>query len=118
MEIGLHRIGDFQVLSLKGRIRLQHWRVVDKHLDAMLDKGCRSLVLDLSEVTLLCTAGLGEIFHNVKRFHDRDSRLILLSATPYVRELLGSFGGESFVAETVCADWTAVERRAGAAGTP
>jgi anti-anti-sigma factor len=112
MEIGLHRVGDIQVLSLKGSIRLQHWRVVDKHLEAMLEKGCRNLVLDLSEVTLLCTAGLGEIFHNVKRFRDQESRLFLLSATPYVRGLLETFGGEPFLSENVCGDWSAVERRA------
>jgi anti-anti-sigma factor len=111
MEIGLNRIGDIQVLSLKGSIRLQHWRVVDRHLEAMLEKGCRNLVLDLSEVTLLCTAGLGEIFHNVKRFRDRDGRLLLLSDSPNIRGLLESFGGEAFLSDSVCGDWSAVERR-------
>lgn len=102
-----------QVLTVKGRIRLQNWRVVDKHLDSMLEKGCRNLVLDLSEVTLICSTGLGALFHNVKKFRDHDGRLLLLSSTPYVQGLLETFGGEPFLEEHFFADWTAVERRLG-----
>ena len=115
MEIGLVRKGDLQVLTVKGRIRLQSWRVVDKHLDAMLEKGCRQLILDVSEVTLICSTGVGALFHNIKKFQDRRSRLLLFAAKPYMREILGLFGGEAFVAEHVVPDWEAAARRLGGA---
>lgn len=110
MEIGLTRIGDVQILTVKGRIRLENWRVVDKHMDTMLEKGCRSLVVDLSEVTLICSTGIGALFHNVKKFEDRQGRLMLISAKPYLHELLESFAGEPFLAEHVFPDWKAVEK--------
>lgn len=111
MEIGLSRKGDIQVLSLKGKLHLQNWRVVDKHLDSLLEKGPKEVVVDLSEVTLICSAGVGALFHNVKRFRDRQARLMLLTRTPYVHGLLETFGGEPFLEENVCSDWVAVERR-------
>ena len=111
MEIGLSKKGDVQILTVKGRIRLENWRVVDKHLDTMLEKGCNRLVVDLSEVTLICSTGVGALFHNVKKFRDHQGWLMLLSATPYVQDLLETFGGEPFVNESVFPDWTAVEKR-------
>lgn len=111
MEIGLSKIGNVQVLTVKGRIRHQNWMVVDKHLETMLEKGCKDLVVDLSEVTLICTTGIGALFHNVKKFQDRKGRLMLLSATPYVHQLLETFGGEPFLTENVFPDWRAVEKR-------
>lgn len=110
MEIGLTRKGDLQVLTVKGRIHLQNWRVVDKHLDSMLEKGCKLLVVDLSEVTLICSTGLGALMHNVLKFKDRRSRLMLLSATPYVQQLLETFGTEPFLSDHVFPDWSAVEK--------
>lgn len=111
MEIGLSRKGDLQVLTVRGNLRLQSWRVVDKHLDAILEKGCRKLVVDLTEVTLICSTGLGALFHNVKKFRDRKGRLLLFAAKPYIQEVLETFGGETFLAEHVVEDWQAVDDR-------
>jgi anti-anti-sigma factor len=113
MEIGLSRKGELQVLSVKGNIRLQNWKVVDRHLDSLLEKGCRQVVLDLDGVTLICSTGVGALFHNVKRFRDRKVRLLLLAATPYMHGLLETFGGGPFMAENVVRDWASVAGRLG-----
>lgn len=115
MEIGLSTLGDLQVLTVKGNLRLQSWRVVDKHLDAMLEKGCRKLVVDMTEVTLICSTGVGCLLHNVKKFRDHQGRLLLFAAKPYMQGVLGAFGGEGFLAEHVVQDWqAAAERLSGA----
>ena len=111
MEIGLSRKGDLQILTLKGNLRLQNWRVVDKHLDSILEKGCRRLVVDLTEVTLICSTGVGALFHNVKKFRDHQGHLLLYAANPYMHGVLETFSGEAFLADHVVQDWSAVEDR-------
>ena len=111
MEIGITKKGDVYVLTLKGRIRREHWRVVDKHLGSLLDKGCRHLVLDLSEVPEMCTAGMGAIFGNIKRYRDRNGRLLLISPGSQFRMLCETLGEGPILDDSIFPDWTAAERR-------
>lgn len=110
MEIGLARKGNVQVLTLKGRIRREHWKVIDKHLDALLAKGCRCLVIDLDGVEELCTAGLGALFGNMKKFRDRDGRLLLIAGEPRLRKTFEFFGTADLPAATLFPDWSAAEK--------
>ena len=87
MEISISRKGQLQVLGVKGKIRLQNWRVLDKHLETMLGNGARWVAMDLSEVTLICSTGIGSIMHNVRKFQDGDANLLLVAASPYMQEL-------------------------------
>jgi anti-anti-sigma factor len=94
MEIGLSKRGDLLTLTVKGKIRLQNWRVLDKHLETLLAKGCKCLVMDLSGVTLFCSAGVGAILHNIKKFQDLDRRLLLFSTSPLASEIFQVFGSD------------------------
>ena len=58
MEISIEKKVDLQILGVKGKIRLQNWRLLDKHLDTMLDNGCRRVAMNLSGVSLICSAGI------------------------------------------------------------
>lgn len=60
-------------------------------------------------VTLICSTGVGALFHNVKKFEDRQGRMMLISAKSYPHELLETFAGEPFLTEHVFPDWKAVE---------
>lgn len=111
MEIGISKKGDAYILTLKGRIRREHWRVVDKHLGTLLDKGCRRLVLDLSEVPEMCTAGMGAVFGNMKRYRDRDGHLLLISPGSQFRMLCETLGEDSVLDNSIFPDWTAAARR-------
>ena len=116
MEISITRKGDLQILSLKGKIRLQNWRVIDKHLDSMLDRGNRWVALDLSEVTLACSTGIGSMLHNVRKFQENDASLILIATTPYMQELFRIFGCEAIMGERIFTDWRSLEKRLGSQG--
>ena len=111
MEIGIIKKGDLQILSVKGKIRLQNWRVLDKHLETMLANGCRWVAMDLSEVTLICSTGIGSIMHNVRKFRENESSLLLLASTPYMQDLFQLFGCEAFMGESIFADWASLEKR-------
>ena len=111
MEISISRKGDLQVLGVKGKIRLQNWRVLDKHLETMLGNGARWVAMDLSEVSLICSTGIGSIMHNVRKFRDGDANLLLVASSPYMQELFHVFGCEPFLGHSLFADWRALEDR-------
>jgi anti-anti-sigma factor len=111
MEISISRKGDLQVMGVKGKIRLQNWRVLDKHLETMLDNGARWVAMDLSDVTLICSTGIGAIMHNVRKFQDGDANLLLVATTPYMQDLFQVFGCEPLLGDNLFADWRTLEKR-------
>jgi anti-anti-sigma factor len=112
MQIGISQKGPFQVLTVNGKIRLQNWRVLDKHLHQALAKGNRKVVLDLSEVSLMCTIGVGSILHNVAHYEAKGSHLLVLGNNDYVRELFDIVGGDASKLAFFFADWGSLERAA------
>ena len=111
MEIGIAKKGDIEVLTVKGKIRLQSWRVLDKHLETLRDNGCRWLVMDMSGVSLICSTGIGSILHNAKKFQENEGGLILLCSTPYLRDLFEMFGFGAFRNDFFFTDWESLENR-------
>lgn len=116
MEISIEKKGDLQILSVKGKTRLQNWRVLDKHLDKMLDNGCRWVAMDLSGVSLICSTGIGAVMHNVRKFQEHESTLMLVATTPYIQELFRMFGCETFISDSIFSDWRTLEKRLGSQG--
>ena len=111
MEIGITKRGDLQILSVKGKIRLQNWRVLDKHLDTMLENGHRWVAMDLSEVSLICSTGIGAIMHNVRKFQEHEAKLLVVATTPYMQEVFQLFGCETYMGDSIFMEWRALEKR-------
>ena len=111
MEIGIIKKGDLQILTVKGKIRLQNWRVLDKHLGTMLGNGNRWVAMDLSEVTLICSTGIGALMLNMRKFREHEASLLLVAGSPYMQELFQAFGWNAFRGESVFNDWRDLERR-------
>jgi anti-anti-sigma factor len=111
MEISISKNGDLQVLGVKGKIRLQNWRVLDKHLETMLGNGALWVAMDLSEVTLICSTGIGSIMHNVRKYQDGGAHLLLVAASPYMQDQFQVFGCEPYLGDNLFADWSALRHR-------
>lgn len=111
MEIGFSKKGDLRILSIKGNLRLQHWRVIEKHLHVLLDQGTRWVVVDLREAILLGESGYGCLAHNMRKFSERQAQMLLLTASPGIQDALRATGHETDLAENLCADWDALEAR-------
>lgn len=111
MEIGIAKKGDLRILSIKGNLRLQHWRVIEKHLHVLLDQGARWVVVDLREAILLGESGYDCLAHNMRKFSERQAQMLLLTASPGVQEALRATGRETDLAENLCADWASLEAR-------
>ena len=113
MEIGISKKGDLRILTLKGNLHLQHWRVIDKHLEAMLAAGARRVALDLSGVTLLEASGIAALLLSARKFRDRKAVLLLVAGDPSlreaVREAVLASGYMAEGDECLFPDWSALE---------
>jgi hypothetical protein len=88
MEIAIAKMGELRILSVKGNLRLQHWRVIDKHLDSLLGHGARWVALDLSGAALSHESALESIARNARKFRERQARLLIQSDSAALREAL------------------------------
>lgn len=109
MEIGISKNGELRILTLKGKLHLQHWRVIDKHLDAMLAGGARRVVLDLSAVTFLEGAGIESLLKSDRRFRDLGVELLLVAGDPQVRETIRASGCFADGGGHLFPDWASLE---------
>jgi hypothetical protein len=90
VEIAISKMGDLRILSVKGSLRLQHWRVIDKHLDALLGHGAYWVALDLSGASLGDEAALESLSHNARKFLAQRAHLLIQSDSAFLREALRS----------------------------
>ena len=111
MEIGISKKGDLRILSLRGNLRLQHCRVIDKHLDALLANGARWVVLDLSGVTWIGGEGVDSLRRGVARYRSREASLMLLSEAACVREAFRASAGAAGPEDVLHEDWGGLEAR-------
>jgi anti-anti-sigma regulatory factor len=88
MEIAISKMGDLRILSVKGNLRLQHWRVIDKHLDALLGHGAGWVAVDLSGATVSIDAALESLARNARKFRERQAHLLIQSGSASLRETL------------------------------
>jgi anti-anti-sigma factor len=109
MEIGISKKGELRILTLKGNLHLQHWRVIDKHLDAMLAGGIRRVALDLSGVAFLEKAGIASLMKSARKFRDLEAALFLVAGDPSVRDAVRASGCLADLGECLFPDWSALE---------
>ena len=61
MQIEERAVGAIVVLSVTGEITLNHLGVVKAKVQSLLDQGRRQLLIDLKNVSIVDSAGLGEL---------------------------------------------------------
>src|SRR3954470_18970274 len=109
VEIAISKMGALRILSVKGNLRLQHWRVIDKHLDALLGHGASWVALDLSGATVSDEAASESLAQSAQRFRERRARLLIQSESASLRESLRAAFGGTGREECVFADRRALQ---------
>jgi anti-sigma B factor antagonist len=83
LQIAEHRQGDVSVLALTGELTLDDGDLAfGRYVDQMIGNGQRQIVVDLSNVTYIDSAGVGMLVAESKRLteHDGAMRLARLTA--------------------------------------
>jgi anti-sigma B factor antagonist len=89
MEISERKFDDVVLLDVKGKILLGEGDVqLREAIQNQLQKGVRKLVLNLSDVPYMDSAGLGEIVRCYTTVSREGGKLKLLNATSRIKDLL------------------------------
>jgi anti-sigma B factor antagonist len=89
MEISERKFDDVVLLDVKGKILLGEGDVqLREAIQNQLQKGTRKLVLNLSDVPYMDSAGLGEIVRCYTTVSREGGKLKLLNATSRIKDLL------------------------------
>src|SRR3954464_12033669 len=115
MQIEERSVGDVVVLDLKGKITLgQGDELLKDKINSLVNQGYKKLVLNLSEVPYIDSAGLGEIVRTYTTVSRQGGSLKLLNLTKRIQDLL-SITKLLTVFETFESEQDAVKSFAGSA---
>jgi anti-anti-sigma factor len=98
MNIRLRHSGDVQILDLDGKLTAGLGDVaLRKHVDELLARNHKKIILDLSRVSFIDSAGVGELVAGLRRAAAVGARIKLVNAserahsTLYIARLLPVF---------------------------
>jgi len=87
MDISRSQQDDVTVVSLGGRFDAQSAGEVDQSLEGILAEGCPKLLVDMSGVDYISSAGLRVLLSTAKKQSAAGGKLILCGLKPYVQEV-------------------------------
>ena len=89
MEIVEQRVGDVTILRLKGRLELDDGDVILRdHVNGLVAQGRVNVVLDMTDVTRMDSAGIGMLVGKYMTVKNRGGMLRLLHLTDRTSRLL------------------------------
>lgn len=92
LEIQISKDGPRCVAELRGELDISTSEGLRKELLQLIEDGCRTLVLDMSEVALIDSTGLGVLVGVLKRVLQHGGELLLRSPRRSARKVFGITG--------------------------
>jgi len=109
LSVDIRRDGDIAILTLRGELTTDGETVLRQAAKPLTDQGPARMVLDLSGVSLITSAGLGRLVDLAARVNHQNGRLVLASVSPFVADVLASTRLDRFF--EVCEDLDAAMSR-------
>ena len=89
MQIDERTVGGVTILDMKGKMTLGDGdELLRKKVTALVEKGCKKIVLNLGDVPYIDSAGLGEIVRTYTTVSRQAGSLKLLNLTKRITDLL------------------------------
>jgi len=95
MEISEDKSGDIFILRLKGRLDSITSNKLEERFLALLDKGEKKVIVDLSQLDYISSAGLRVLLMVSKRLQGAHGRIVLSSMQARVKEVFDIAGFSS-----------------------
>lgn len=89
MRITERPIPNAVVLDLKGDLTYAHRDLFKATVEALRQKGCRHVILNMADVRFVDSSGLGLLALVSQNFKLNQGKVSMLSPQSYVREILG-----------------------------
>ena len=93
MELPEERVGEAIVLEARGRIDSTTAKEFGDRMLAIIESGCRRLVVDLKNLAYISSAGFRALLLAAKKADDTSSQLVLCGISGKIRQLfeIGGF---------------------------
>jgi anti-sigma B factor antagonist len=89
VKLGTRKVGDVTVVDVNGRITLgEGSSALRDEIRALIDKGDKKILLNLSDVTYIDSSGIGELVSGFTSVANAGGTLKLLGLTKRVKDLL------------------------------
>ncbi len=92
MQIASRYLKDAKILTLKGLFDYHAKPEFELAITSAEEIRCHHIILNLSEMSGIDSAGLGRIILCMRKLRKQGIRLTLLNPAPHIRELLEMFG--------------------------
>lgn len=89
MQITERSVSNAVVLDLSGDLTYAHREIFKSRVEALRQKGCRHVILNMADVRFVDSSGLGLLALVSQNFKLAQGRISLLRPQSYVREILG-----------------------------
>jgi anti-anti-sigma factor len=97
MKAAIEYVADLPIVTVSGRLDTVTAPAFDTQLAAVLAEPRRRILLDLSEVTFISSAGLRSILYLIKHAAAQKGRIGLFAAPPHILEVIEISGFPSLV---------------------
>jgi stage II sporulation protein AA (anti-sigma F factor antagonist) len=87
MEVAQERIGEVVIVKAKGKFYSNAASAAEKSFAAALDDGIPRLVIDLTELDYISSAGLRVLLKLAKQAQRANGKVVLFGLQPVVREV-------------------------------
>ncbi len=110
LSVDIQHLGNVAVLKLTGDLTTGNETILQQAAEPLAERGPARVVLDLSGVALITSAGLGRLVYLAARVNHQQGRLVLANVSPFVAGVLASTRLDRFF--EVCPDLNAAVSRA------
>src|ERR1035437_6563448 len=94
-ELQEQRRGDLTILSAKGRMDTIELSVLGAALNRLRQEGRRRVIVDLSQVTALCTLGVAGLVIRAESFQSNGGELTVTGVSPSLQNIFRTIDADS-----------------------
>lgn len=88
MELVEHEAGSVRIFETRGRLTLESFGALKDRVRALVERGGRALVVDVSGLTYVDSIGVSELVRSHVIMQRADGRLVLAAVPDHLRRLL------------------------------
>ncbi len=98
MTITVRKVGDFNVLDLKGPLKIgDAERAFRSQIEQLIQSGVRNFAVNLSEVPMMDSSGIGAITRTFKAITEQGGKMTFFGAPKMVRMTLKMVGLDRYL---------------------
>lgn len=92
VELSVQKKGKVQILNVAGFMDMAEVPKFEQALEKIIQEGCSRIVLDLSDLEYVSSAGLGAIIGHIRQVRRNSGDIKVGGYSPLVYNILSTFG--------------------------